>query len=112
MAPRKRSRGTLNPNIPSKELTRALNEASARLQAHQKRVLTPEALLLSFVELEEVAAHKLLSELLDTRGYKWDRFTDEANRLARESHRKKTLAALAARGIKIEELPSCRRDRP
>ena len=34
------------------------------------------------------------------------------NRLARESHRKKTLAALVAKGIEIEELPSCRRDRP
>ena len=34
------------------------------------------------------------------------------NRLARESHRKKTLAALIARGIKIEALPSCRRDKP
>ncbi len=34
------------------------------------------------------------------------------NRLARESHRKRTLATLVARGIKIEELPSCRRGRP
>lgn len=34
------------------------------------------------------------------------------NRLARESHRKKTLAALAARGINIEESPSCRRNEP
>ena len=34
------------------------------------------------------------------------------NRLARESHRKRTLAAFVARGIKIEELPSCQRDKP
>ena len=34
------------------------------------------------------------------------------NRLARKSHRKRTLAALTARGINIEELPSCRRSKP
>jgi ATP-dependent Clp protease ATP-binding subunit ClpC len=84
MAPSKRPRGTLNPNIPSKELARALNGASARTYALGKRVLTPEALLLTFVELEEVAAHKLLCELLDTRGHRWDRFAGESGRLARQ----------------------------
>ena len=84
MSPRKRSRGTLNPNIPSKELARALNEASTRLQDLKTRVLTPEALLLTFIELKEVAAYKLLSELCTTRGYRWDRFTDEVNHLAQE----------------------------
>ena len=84
MTPRKRTRGTLDPKIPSKELTRALNVASARIQSLKKRVLTPEALLLVFVELEEVAAHKLLRELLSTRGRRWDRFVGEASGLAHE----------------------------
>ena len=79
MAPSNRPRGTLNPNIPSKELARALNLASARIHTHGKRVLTPEALLLTFVEQEDVAAHKLLSELLDTRGHRWERFAGEAD---------------------------------
>jgi ATP-dependent Clp protease ATP-binding subunit ClpC len=76
--------GTLNPNIPSKELTRALNVASARMKELKKRVLTPEALLLAFVDLEDVAAHKLLKELLKTRGYRWDRFAGEVSGLAHE----------------------------
>jgi hypothetical protein len=84
MTPRKRTRGTLDPKIPSKELTRALNVASARIQSLKKRVLTPEALLLVFVELEEVAAHKLLRDLLSTRGRRWDRFVGEASGLAHE----------------------------
>jgi ATP-dependent Clp protease ATP-binding subunit ClpC len=84
MTPRKRTRGTLDPKIPSKELTRALNVASARIQSLKKRVLTPEALLLVFVELEEVTAHKLLRDLLSTRGRRWDRFVGEASGLAHE----------------------------
>jgi ATP-dependent Clp protease ATP-binding subunit ClpC len=84
MTPRKQTRGTLDPKIPSKELTRALNVASARIQSLKKRVLTPEALLLVFVELEELTAHNLLRELLSSRGRRWDRFVDEASGLAHE----------------------------
>ncbi|MEJ2556295.1 MAG: ATP-dependent Clp protease ATP-binding subunit [Anaerolineae bacterium] len=84
MAPKARSRGTLNPNIPSKELTRALNVASMGMKDLKKQVLTPEALLLTLVRLEDVAAHKLLKELLNARGYRWDRFVVEVNDLARE----------------------------
>jgi len=76
--------GTLNPKIPSKELTRALNVAAARLKDLNKQVLTPEVLLLTFVELEDVAAHKLLVQLLKTRGQSWDRFAGEVGGLARE----------------------------
>jgi ATP-dependent Clp protease ATP-binding subunit ClpC len=84
MSPSKRSRGTLNPNIPSKELTRALNVASARMRDLKKRVLTPEILLVTLVELEETTARKILSELLETRGHRWNRFSDEINSLAHE----------------------------
>jgi ATP-dependent Clp protease ATP-binding subunit ClpC len=76
--------GTLNPKIPSKELTRALNVAAARLKELNKQVLTPEVLLLTFVELEDVAAHKLLVQLLKARGQSWDRFAGEVGGLARE----------------------------
>jgi len=84
MVPRKRSRGTLNPEIPSKELTRTLNMASERLRSLKKRVLTPEALLLIFGELEEVTAHKLLKDLLKARGHRWERFLGEVSGLAHE----------------------------
>jgi ATP-dependent Clp protease ATP-binding subunit ClpC len=85
MAREKRfKKGTLNPNIPSKDLARALDAAGARLPDIKKRVLTPEALLLVFAELEDVAAHKLLGELLKARGHRCDRFTGEVNGLAHE----------------------------
>jgi ATP-dependent Clp protease ATP-binding subunit ClpC len=84
MAPKAQSRGTLNPNIPSKELTRALNVASVGMKDLKKQVLTPEALLLTFARLEDVAAHKLLKELLNARGHQWDRFVEEVNNLAGE----------------------------
>ena len=36
--------GTLNPDIPSEELTRALNEASTVMRGYRQRVLMPEHL--------------------------------------------------------------------
>lgn len=81
---RRSKKGTLNPDIPSKELTLALNAAGSRMKDLNKRVLTPEALLLAFVELEQVAAYKLLKELLKARGHRWDRFTGEVSGLAHE----------------------------
>lgn len=80
----KRSRGTLNPDIPSKELSHALSMASARLPEFKKQVLTPELLLLTFVELEATTANKLLRDLLQARGHRWDRFAGEITALARE----------------------------
>jgi ATP-dependent Clp protease ATP-binding subunit ClpC len=84
MAHKRRSKGTLNPKIPSKELTLALNSASARMKDLKKRVLTPEALLFTFVEMEDVAANKLLKGLLKSRGHRWDRFAGEISGLAHE----------------------------
>ena len=84
MSARNPSRGTLNPNILSRELTRALNAASARMKDLKKQVLTPEALLLTFTELKDTTAHRMLQELLRTRGHQWERFTGEVNGLAHE----------------------------
>ena len=49
MAESTRSRGTLDPKIPSRELRQALDAASARLKDLGKQALTPEALLLTFI---------------------------------------------------------------
>ncbi len=84
MALRERSPGTLDPKIPSKELSAALNAAGARLIDLNKQVLTPETLLLTFVEWEEANAHSLLKDLLKTRGYQWQRFAGEVDGLAHE----------------------------
>jgi ATP-dependent Clp protease ATP-binding subunit ClpC len=78
------TRGTLDPRIPSRELSQALNAASARLKELGKEVLTPEALLLAFVEQPACNAHGLLVALLKTRSQPWDRFAGEVSGLAHE----------------------------
>jgi ATP-dependent Clp protease ATP-binding subunit ClpC len=64
--------GTLNPDIPSEELTRALNEASTVMRGYRQRVLMPEHLLLAFLDNEDYAAHGLLARFAQERGFKLD----------------------------------------
>ena len=79
-----RARGTLDPRIPSRELSQALNAAGALLKELGKEVLTPEGLLLAFVEQPACNAHGLLVALLKARGQSWDRFAGEVSGLAHE----------------------------
>ena len=67
--------GTLNPDIPSEELTRALGEAASIMRGFRQRVLTPEHLLLAFLDNETYAAHGLLARFADERGFKLDKLT-------------------------------------
>jgi ATP-dependent Clp protease ATP-binding subunit ClpC len=62
--------GTLNPDIPSEELTRALNEAVETMRGLRQRVLMPEHLLLAFLDNKEYAAHTLLDRFANERGFK------------------------------------------
>ncbi len=62
--------GTLNPNIPSEELDRALNTAIELMHTLRKRVLTPEILLLALVRWPESAAGRSLARFAETRGFK------------------------------------------
>ncbi len=67
--------GTLNPDIPSEELTRALNEAATIMRGFRQRVVIPEHLLLAFLDNKDYAAHGLLVHFADERGFKLDRLT-------------------------------------
>ena len=74
--------GTLNPDITSEELTRALNEAAAIMRGSRQpapgargQVLLPEHLLLAFLDNEAYAAHGLLQRFADERGFKLDQLT-------------------------------------
>ena len=62
--------GTLNPDIPSEELTRALSEAVTIMRGLRQRVLIPEHLLLAFLDNKAYAAHGLLAHFADERGFK------------------------------------------
>lgn len=61
--------GTLNPNIPSEELTKALNQATAIMRGFRQQVLMPEHLLLAFLDNQEYAAHRFLVRFATERGF-------------------------------------------
>jgi ATP-dependent Clp protease ATP-binding subunit ClpC len=61
--------GTLNPDIPSEELTRALSQGATIMRGFRQRVLMPEHLLLAFLEDKDYAAHSLLARFANERGF-------------------------------------------
>jgi ATP-dependent Clp protease ATP-binding subunit ClpC len=67
--------GTLNPDIPSEELKRALNEAAALMRGLRQEVLMPEHLLLAFLDNADYGAHRLLARFAGERGFKLDELT-------------------------------------
>jgi ATP-dependent Clp protease ATP-binding subunit ClpA len=67
--------GTLNPDIPSEELTRALNEAATIMRGFRQPVLMPEHLLLACLDNKDYAAHGLLVHFADERGFRLDQLT-------------------------------------
>ena len=60
--------GTLDPNIPSHELSEVLNDAAALLHVHGQRVLTPEMVLLAFLRTPRCAAAQILARFAEGRG--------------------------------------------
>jgi len=75
--------GTLNPDIPSKELTQALENAAALMGSLKKRLLTPEILLLAFVRMPDSAAYRILHRFAETRGFKLSDLENEVENRAR-----------------------------
>jgi ATP-dependent Clp protease ATP-binding subunit ClpC len=75
--------GTLNPDIPSKELTQALESAAALMGSMKKRLLTPEILLLAFIRMPDSAACRILQRFAETRGFKLTDLENEVENRAR-----------------------------
>ncbi|MGD8792046.1 MAG: ATP-dependent Clp protease ATP-binding subunit [Anaerolineae bacterium] len=67
--------GTLNPDIPSEELTRAIEESATIMRGFRQRVLMPEHLLLALLDNGDYAAHKLLARFAQERGFGLDDLT-------------------------------------
>ncbi|MGD9374993.1 MAG: ATP-dependent Clp protease ATP-binding subunit [Anaerolineae bacterium] len=67
--------GTLNPDIPSDELTRALNSAAAIMRGLRQPVMMPEHLLLTFLDDTSYAAHKVLARFASERGFDLTKLT-------------------------------------
>jgi len=76
---------TLNPNIPSPELSKALNAAARRMRAMQRPLLTPALLLLTFARDQGSAAHRLLAQLAAERSFRLDELAAAAETLAQAS---------------------------
>jgi ATP-dependent Clp protease ATP-binding subunit ClpC len=70
--------GTLNPDIPSEELTRALDQAATVMRGLRQQVMLPEHLLLAFLDNESYVAHRLLSRFAGERGFELDKLTRAA----------------------------------
>ena len=76
--------GTLNPTIPTPELTKTLNAAAARMKALGKPYLTPALLLATFRDADN-AAHRLLTSLAIERSFRLDELAISAEMLAKAS---------------------------
>jgi ATP-dependent Clp protease ATP-binding subunit ClpC len=63
---------TLNPNIPSTELSRLMTTAVSKLRDYQLTLLTPQLLLRIFLDDNTAVAHQILRRLQQQRGFDWD----------------------------------------
>ena len=78
--------GTLNPDLLSKDLDAAMNDAVALKDQYKKPVLMPELLLLALLRGKDTAAARLLDVFKNSRGADLDRLTRQTE-LAVESRR-------------------------
>jgi ATP-dependent Clp protease ATP-binding subunit ClpC len=77
-------RGTLSTKIPSRTLTHALNQAASLMRSKKKRVMTAEILLLAFLKIPDLEAHRLLRNFSKERGFNWADFEQDVDRMASE----------------------------
>ena len=85
MAEKRKKTGNLNPNIPSPELARLMTTAAGKMQENGLRLLTPQLLLLVFLQEETSTAHKLLTQLHEKRGFDWNDLVRRVETMTRHS---------------------------
>ncbi len=78
--------GTLNPDLLSKDLDAAMNDAVALKDQYKKSVLMPELLLLALLRGKDTAAARLLEIFKNSRGVDLERLTRQTQ-LAVETRR-------------------------
>ncbi|MBE2200399.1 MAG: ATP-dependent Clp protease ATP-binding subunit [Anaerolinea sp.] len=76
---------TLNPNIPDSELARLLTSAASQMSKYHLQWLTPQVLLRIFLEDKEAAAHQILRQLQQQRGFNWQELVNRAEMMAQSS---------------------------
>jgi ATP-dependent Clp protease ATP-binding subunit ClpC len=76
---------TLNPNIPSAELSRLMTAAAGRMRDYNLKLLTPQLLLRVFLDDKESAAFKLLQQLAQQRGFSLQELVGRVEMMARHA---------------------------
>ncbi|PIE81227.1 MAG: hypothetical protein CSA11_05505 [Chloroflexi bacterium] len=62
---------TLNPNIPTNELSGLMTTAVTQMSSYHLTLLTPQLLLRVMLEDENTVGHKILKQLQTERGFSW-----------------------------------------
>ncbi|MCA9978605.1 MAG: ATP-binding protein, partial [Anaerolineales bacterium] len=75
----------LNPNIPTAELARLLTTAAGQMSKYQLRLLTPQLLLRIFLDSQDAAAHQIMRQLQQQRGFNWQELVSRVDMMARSS---------------------------
>jgi ATP-dependent Clp protease ATP-binding subunit ClpC len=76
---------TLNPNIPSAELSSLMTTAAGRMDDYDLKLLTAPLLLRSFLDERESAAHQILAKLAEQRGFDWDNLSRRVEMMVRHN---------------------------
>lgn len=76
-------RGTLARKLVSTDMSQALNRAADMMKDYRKQTLTPEMVLLAFVDMPDLEAHQLLRRFSREQGFDWKLFSQDVARNAR-----------------------------
>ncbi|MFW6184322.1 MAG: hypothetical protein ACOC8X_11040, partial [Chloroflexota bacterium] len=75
--------GTLNPNIPSPELSGLMTTAAAMRDDYGQKLLTPQLLLRAILQDQNVAAFQILKTLSEQRGFELEELKRRTESMAR-----------------------------
>jgi ATP-dependent Clp protease ATP-binding subunit ClpC len=75
--------GTLNPKIPTRELSGELHAAGRLMRQYGHKTLTPEVVLLTFLRRPETAAGRLLARFAEERGFQLSELESTVETMAR-----------------------------
>ncbi len=76
---------TLNPNIPTPELSALMTRAAGQMTEFKLELLTPQLLLHTFLLDPTCAAHQIISRLAQQRGFKLNELQERVETMARHT---------------------------
>ncbi|MGB3716946.1 MAG: Clp protease N-terminal domain-containing protein, partial [Candidatus Promineifilaceae bacterium] len=76
---------TLNPNIPSPELSKLMTTASARRSEYGQKLLTPQLLLRTLLDEQKTAGYQILAKLSQQRGFDFSDLTRRVDMMAKHA---------------------------